>query len=78
MFIIRLFKRHKTQTSLFSSALNEAITDTLKEMGYMFDKEKKENANGDGIQENVNFQTNKNNSETKSCSSSPIDGNYRY
>jgi hypothetical protein len=55
MFIIRLFKTYKTPTSLFSSILNEAITDTLKEMGYMFDKEKKENANGDNLQENQNF-----------------------
>jgi hypothetical protein len=52
---VHLFKRHKPQTSLFSSALNEAIKDTLKEMGYMFDKERKEKLNGNDFKENKDF-----------------------
>ncbi len=42
---LRLFKRNKKHSSLFSLALKEAFKDTFKEMGYHFDKdiEKKEN-----------------------------------
>jgi hypothetical protein len=48
VYIARLFKGNK-YTSLFSSALDEAIKDTFKEMGYGFnnDDRNKKNKNVD-------------------------------
>ena len=34
MFVTNFFKKEKTSTSLFSSALSEGIKDMFEEMGY--------------------------------------------
>jgi len=41
MFIAHLFKKNNSYGILFSSALQEAINNTFKEMGYEPDKKKK-------------------------------------
>ena len=47
LFRVRLFKGRNIKASLFSSALEEAINDTFKEMGYGIEKKgKKANKQG--------------------------------
>jgi hypothetical protein len=44
-FLAQLLKKDKTPTSVFSSALEEGIMDTVKQMGYSFEKMRRKNNN---------------------------------
>lgn len=53
MFVTHFFKKEKTYTDLFSSALSEGIKDVFEEMGYRSNAgDKKDNSNKDLLLQN--------------------------
>ena len=53
LFATHFFKRKKTYSSLFSSAISEGIKDMFREMGYTLDEtNKQENVSNDQPFEN--------------------------
>jgi hypothetical protein len=57
LFVTHFFKRKKTYSFVFSTAISEGIKDMFKEMGYSLDgTNKKENVINDQLSENDQSQ----------------------